>query len=162
MKTDLHQLAIQVGTLLKQHAFVLAAAESCTGGLLSETITSVPDSSQWFDRGFITYSNHSKQEMLGVAENTIEQFDAVSSETVREMAEGALKNSKANIAIAITGYAGPTGGTDDASLGTVWFGIAMQGKGTLTFFQHFLGERNEIRKQAVVFVLQKLIEILKD
>ena len=162
METDLHKLAIQVGKSLSQHSIMLTTAESCTGGLLSQTITSVPDSSTWFERGFVTYSNQAKLEMLQVSSSTLEKFDAVSEETVIEMAEGALfKAGDADVSVAITGYAGPTGGTENAPLGTIWFAIAGTEKETITFRQRFIGNREEVRREAVVFILQKLIEVLE-
>ena len=137
--------------LLAQHK-VLATAESCTGGALSAAITSVPGSSQWFERGFITYSNESKVEMLCVRLNTLETYGAVSEETAREMVLGALQNSRATIAISITGIAGPDGGTKQKPVGTVCFGWGFHDD-IQTCTQHFSGDRAIIRAQAVEFAL---------
>ena len=114
-------LATQVGEALKAHGLMLATAESCTGGGVAQAITEVAGSSAWFERGFVTYSNLSKQQMLGVRESTLMQHGAVSEMTVREMVEGALKHSNAQVALAVSGIAGPDGGTPDKPVGTVWF-----------------------------------------
>ena len=110
-EATLFELAERVGTALKTRAMMLATAESCTGGWVGEAVTAVPGSSRWFDRGFITYTNEAKQEMLGVSATTLEQHGAVSERTVREMASGALNNSRAQVALAISGIAGPGGVT---------------------------------------------------
>jgi nicotinamide-nucleotide amidase len=114
-------LAAQVGGLLKSHGLMLATAESCTGGGVAQAITEVAGSSAWFERGFITYSNLSKQQMLGVRETTLRQHGAVSEATVREMVAGALQHSAAQVSLAVSGIAGPDGGTADKPVGTVWF-----------------------------------------
>src|SRR3990170_6882256 len=114
-------LAAQVGALLKAHGLMLATAESCTGGGVAQAITDVAGSSAWFERGFVTYSNLAKQQMLGVSEATLKQYGAVSEAVVREMVAGALKNSTAQVALAVSGIAGPDGGTADKPVGTVWF-----------------------------------------
>src|SRR3990167_5136864 len=115
---NLEPLAKELGTTLKPRGLLLATAESCTGGGLSYWITSVPGSSDWYERGFVTYSNAAKIEMLGVRSATLEKFGAVSEEIAREMALGALAHSKANVSIAVTGIAGPDGGTPDKPVGT--------------------------------------------
>ncbi|MDE2311380.1 MAG: nicotinamide-nucleotide amidohydrolase family protein, partial [Betaproteobacteria bacterium] len=114
-------LAAQVGGLLKAQGLMLATAESCTGGGVAQAITDVAGSSAWFERGFIAYSNQAKQQMLGVSEATLNQHGAVSEATVREMAAGALQRSGAHVALAVSGIAGPDGGTPDKPVGTVWF-----------------------------------------
>src|SRR5258708_6846429 len=119
MENNITILAERVGQLLKAHKLMLTTAESCTGGQIAEAITQIAGSSQWFDRGFVTYSNAAKQEMLGVKKITLEQAGAVSAETAAEMAEGALRHSHAQISIAVTGIAGPTGGSVDKPVGTV-------------------------------------------
>ncbi len=111
----MHALSEQLGTLLKQHHLKLATAESCTGGQLAQTITAIPGSSAWFERGFISYSNLSKQELLGVSEKTLNHYGAASQETAAEMAKGVLKKSPADVSLAITGIAGPDGGTKKPS-----------------------------------------------
>jgi nicotinamide-nucleotide amidase len=157
---NLSSLAQQLGELLKLRQWMIATAESCTGGQLSTAITDIPGSSKWFDRGFITYSNSAKNEMLGVKLNSINQFGAVSSEVAKEMAEGALYHSNANITVSITGIAGPLGGMPDKPLGTVFFGIAMEDSLTQTFHECFQGDRIAIRTQATVFALKKVIDFL--
>ncbi|HVV68419.1 MAG TPA: nicotinamide-nucleotide amidohydrolase family protein [Gammaproteobacteria bacterium] len=150
---ELQTLATRLGELLKQRGHLLAVAESCTGGWLSETITSIAGSSTWFDRGFITYSNQAKQDMLGVKHSTLTQFGAVSAQTVQEMAEGALTHSRAHCTIAITGIAGPEGGSIEKPVGTVWIAAAAIGKLTQLVCYHFEGDREMIRRQAVICAL---------
>src|SRR4030067_3796017 len=119
-------LAAQVGGLLKAHGLKLATAESCTGGGVAHAVTDVAGSSAWFERGFITYSDLAKQQMLGVSEATLKQHGAVSEAVVREMVAGALANSAAQVALAVTGIAGPDGGTPDKPGGTGWFSWGSQ------------------------------------
>lgn len=148
--------------LLKQRRYKLVTAESCTAGLLAAEITSVSGSSDWFDRGFVTYSNESKQEMLAVKSETLEKFGAVSEETAREMAEGALQKSHATISLSVTGIAGPDGGTPEKPVGTVWFAWASKGLfDTFSLVQHFEGDRTSIRRQATQFALETLYHKLK-
>ena len=117
-------LAQQVGAALKEHGMTLVTAESCTGGGVAQAITMISGSSDWFDRGFVTYSNTSKEEMLGVSPDTLEQHGAVSEQTVREMVDGALQYSRAQVALSVSGVAGPTGGTPEKPVGMVWFAWA--------------------------------------
>ena len=137
----------------------LVTAESCTGGLLSSLLTQEAGSSKWFDRGFVTYSNNSKIDSLGVQEETLESFGAVSQEVANEMSTGALKNSEANLAISITGVAGPEGGSLTKPVGTVYFSIANQEKVILEHKSDFDGSRETIRKESVLFVLNKLLNL---
>jgi len=160
MSQHLTELAQHIGLALQQKQIRLTTAESCTGGLVAQTITSVPESSKWFDRGFVTYSNESKQEMLGVQSETIEQWGAASEHTVKEMAEGALTHSHAQISLAITGIAGPSGGTPEKPVGTIWFALAGKNIDTQAITKHFQGDRQAIRQQAVEFVLNYLLEML--
>lgn len=151
--------ASRLGAALKQKGEVLALAESCTGGLASATITEIPGSSAWFERGFVTYSNTAKVEMLGVLPETLEIFGAISEQTAREMVVGALKHSHASIAISITGIAGPDGGTPEKPVGTVCFAWVHAGK--LVSATHKLnGNRQEIRHQSVVAALGGLLKLL--
>ncbi len=113
-------MAEQVGKLLVAHNMMLVTAESCTGGGLSQAITSIPGSSEWFERGYVTYSNEAKQELLDVRAETLARYGTVSEEVVSEMAEGALRHSRAHISVAVTGIAGPEGGVPDKPVGTVW------------------------------------------
>jgi nicotinamide-nucleotide amidase len=158
--TTLESLSIVLGAALKARAYSLALAESCTGGMVSEAITGVAGSSAWFDRGFITYSNAAKVEMLGVAEQTLIKFGAVSEEIAWEMALGALKNSQAQIAGSITGIAGPDGGTAEKPVGTVCFAWAESKAIRQSTTRQFIGNREEIRQQAAKFMMIKLIERL--
>ncbi|OGS90927.1 MAG: damage-inducible protein CinA [Gallionellales bacterium GWA2_60_18] len=154
-------LAAQVGGLLKAHGLMLATAESCTGGGVAQVITGVAGSSAWFERGFVTYSNLAKQEMLGVSEATLVQHGAVSEAAAREMVAGALQHSAAQVALAVSGIAGPDGGTADKPVGTVWFAWGIRNGMTLARLHHLSGDRAEIRAQAVHIALQGVVDILK-
>ena len=154
-------LAAELGAILKARGYMLALAESCTGGMVAEAITSVAGCSAWFDRGFVTYSNQAKIDMLGASAQTLETFGAVSEETAREMALGALKHSPAHIAGSITGVAGPNGGTADKPVGTVCFAWAEINQPTITMTKNFDGNRREIRQQATTFLMRQLIDQLK-
>ena len=161
---ELEKLATELGTALKSRGFMLVLAESCTGGMVAQAVTSVAGSSAWFDRGFVTYSNAAKIDMLGISAETLAKFGAVSEQTAAEMALGclkapALKHSQAHIAGSITGIAGPDGGTADKPVGTVSFGIA-QANQYITITQHFTGNREQIRQQAAAFLIQQLIQWL--
>ncbi|MBT9614308.1 MAG: nicotinamide-nucleotide amidase [Burkholderiales bacterium] len=158
---DLNQLAEQIGAALKSHGLMLASAESCTGGWVGEVVTSVAGSSHWYDRGFITYTNESKQEMLGVSAQTLAEFGAVSEQTVREMAAGALKHSRAHITLAISGIAGPGGATPDKPVGTVCIAWATRNSAGLSQTFHFHGDRAEVRRQAVVAALQGVLRMIE-
>ncbi|MES2501783.1 MAG: nicotinamide-nucleotide amidohydrolase family protein [Pseudomonadota bacterium] len=153
-------LATELGATLKARGFVLALAESCTGGMAAQAITSVAGSSAWFDRGFVTYSNQAKIDMLGVNNQTLIQFGAVSEQTAAEMAQGALKFSLAQISASITGIAGPDGGTADKPVGTVCFGFALINS-VKTSTQHFVGKRESVRQQASIYAISQLIELIR-
>ncbi len=153
-------LAAQVGGLLKAHGLMLATAESCTGGGVAQAITEVAGSSAWFERGFVTYSNLSKQQMLGVSEATLARYGAVSEATVREMVAGALANSTAQVALAVSGIAGPDGGTPDKPVGTVWFAWGVKQDGVLVYRHRFEGTRTDIRAHAVRVALQGVLDLL--
>lgn len=157
---DLETLATKVGQELQRRKLVLATAESCTGGWVAQIITACPNSSQWFDRGFVTYTNTAKQEMLGVSETILSQNGAVSEKTARAMAEGALAHSQAQVALSITGIAGPTGGTPEKPVGTVWFAWAGADRNTIAARYLFDGDRQGIRRQAVERALQQLIQFI--
>ncbi len=158
---ELATLSIELGAALKAHGFILALAESCTGGMVAQTVTSVAGSSAWFDRGFVTYSNQAKIDMLGVSAQTLETFGAVSEQIAAEMAFGALKRSQAHIAGSITGIAGPNGGTADKPVGTVCFAWAEANQPTITMTKNFDGNRGKIRQQATTFLMRQLIDQLK-
>ncbi len=158
---DLVALARAAGERLAQSRYLLATAESCTGGWIAQALTSVPGSSGWFDRGFVTYSNAAKCEMLGVDAALLARFGAVSAETARAMAEGALARARAQVALAVTGIAGPSGGAPEKPVGTVWFAWAGAGRKTLSRRHRFDGDRQAIRRQAVAAALEGLIEFLR-
>ena len=155
-------LATLAGARLKERGLKLAAAESCTGGWVAQAITAIAGSSEWFERGFVTYSNEAKQEMLGVRAETLSAHGAVSEATAREMASGALAHSRAQVAVAITGVAGPTGGTKDKPVGMVWFAWARQGAVVESAMRHFDGDRDGVRRQSVIAALQGVLERLEE
>ena len=152
-------LIIKLASQCLERDISLVTAESCTGGLLSSLLTQEAGSSKWFDRGFVTYSNNSKIDSLGVRGETLENFGAVSQEVANEMSKGALKNSEANLGISITGIAGPEGGSLAKPVGTVYFSIANQEKVILEHKSDFKGSRETIRKESVIFVLNKLLNL---
>jgi nicotinamide-nucleotide amidase len=154
------KLAAQVGEALKSHGMMLATAESCTGGGVAQAITEVAGSSAWFERGFVTYSNLSKLQMLGVRESTLNQHGAVSEMTVLEMVAGALQFSTAQVALSVSGIAGPEGGTADKPVGTVWFAWGIKDGETLAKRYQLSGNRAEVRAQAVCIALQGVINLL--
>ncbi|NIW86814.1 MAG: nicotinamide-nucleotide amidohydrolase family protein [Gammaproteobacteria bacterium] len=158
----IHHLAARVGGALKDHGLVLATAESCTGGWVAQAITSVAGSSRWFERGFVTYSNRAKQEMLGVLAATLEAHGAVSEEVVREMALGALAHSAAQVSVAITGIAGPEGGTPDKPVGMVWLAWARTNGAVDCRVRHYTGDRRHIRQQAVMDGLHGVLDIVAE
>lgn len=157
---ELLDMAHLLGQKLHEKGWMLTTAESCTGGWLAQLITAIPGSSAWFDRGFITYSNQSKQDMLGVSAESLETHGAVSEETVQEMAAGALKNSRAHISASISGIAGPGGGTRQKPVGMVCNGWATADGMTLSTTCRLSGDREEIRSRAVAAALRGLIELL--
>ena len=156
------KLAAQVGELLKSHGLMLATAESCTGGGVAQAITEVAGSSAWFERGFVTYSNLSKQQMLAVRETTLRQHGAVSEMTVREMVAGALANSAAQVALSVSGIAGPGGGTAGKPVGTVWFAWGVKNGETHAQRYQLDGKRDEVRSQAVRIALQGIADLLEN
>lgn len=149
-----------VANLMLKKKFYLATAESCTGGLIAAACTDLAGSSQWFDRGFVTYSNAAKTDMLGVDAALITQFGAVSAEVAAAMAQGAVNNSKSHVSLAVTGVAGPTGGSAEKPVGTVWIGWCVDGQAT-TELCHFDGDRATVRALTVQRALQGLIERLQ-
>ena len=153
-------LAARVGEALKSRGWMLATAESCTGGGIAQAVTAVAGSSAWFERGFVTYSNLSKQQMLGVRDATLVAHGAVSEAPVREMAQGALRHSAAQVALAVSGIAGPGGGTPEKPVGTVWLAwITVDGR-IMATRKYFPGDRDEVRAQAVRAALQGLLDLL--
>lgn len=158
---ELVLLAEELGAHLKQRKEVLALAESCTGGMAAVAVTSVAGSSAWFDRGFVTYSNQSKMDALGMNAQTLEEYGAVSEQTAVAMAQGALKNSQASIAGSITGIAGPDGGTKQKPVGTVCFAWVHADGRLKRSTQLFRGDRAQIRHQATEHMLLGLMGMLK-
>ena len=156
-ESSLYLLAELAGKSLSQHGLKVASAESCTGGGVMSALTDIPGSSGWCEGGFITYSNAAKQQLLGVPESVLDQCGAVSEETVRAMAEGALTRCDASVTVAVSGIAGPDGGTKTKPVGTVW--IAWSGIGQQTAAQRFLfdGDRASVRRQTVYAALDGLI-----
>lgn len=151
-------LATLVGARLKAKGLKLATAESCTGGWVAQAVTSVSGSSEWFDRGFVTYTNEAKREMLGVRAETLAAHGAVSEHTAREMACGALDYSGAGVAVAVTGVAGPTGGSAEKPVGMVCFAWALRGGAVESETRRFEGDREAVRRQSVIRSLQGLLE----
>jgi nicotinamide-nucleotide amidase len=160
MDTTLYDLAERVGLALKGAGLMLATAESCTGGWVGQAVTMVPGSSDWFDRGFIVYSNAAKLEMLDVMPDTVERFGAVSEETARDMALGALDRSSAQVAVAVSGIAGPDGGTPEKPVGTVSLAWAHRNGRVRTETVHFPGDRDEVRRRSVARALEGILEIV--
>ena len=154
------ELARKVGRRLKSANAVLVTAESCTGGWAAQAITSVAGSSEWFERGFVVYSNAAKLELLGVRAETLQRHGAVSEQTAAEMASGALARSKASIALSITGVAGPGGGSPDKPVGTVCFAWAASGGAVTSETLHLAGDRESVRRQSVVHALQGVLKAL--
>ncbi|MFZ2315734.1 MAG: CinA family protein [Gammaproteobacteria bacterium] len=157
MSDELMELAKKVGKCLKNRGLSVTTAESCTGGGVAYWLTTIPGSSAWFDRGFITYSNEAKVNLVSVSVQTLENYGAVSEQTAREMAEGALHHSKADIAVGITGIAGPGGGSSTKPVGTVWIAWAAHGKQTIAQVNVYPGDRLAIRQQAIKTALIGLL-----
>ena len=149
----------QLADVLRSRGWMLATAESCTGGLIAGACTDLSGSSDWFERGFISYSNAAKTELLGVDAGLIEQHGAVSEVVARAMAFGAVRRSQARVSVAVTGVAGPTGGTAQKPVGTVWFGFQVDGVLTSELRQ-FDGDRAAVRHATVRHALQRLLELL--
>ena len=152
-------LAKDIGARLKTAGEQLVTAESCTGGWVAQIVTAVAGSSAWFERGFVTYSDSAKEELLGVRGETLARHGAVSEETAREMALGALARSKAGVAVAVTGIAGPSGGSPDKPVGTVCFAWADR-RGARSETRHFSGDRESVRRQSVVHALEGVLRAL--
>ncbi|VYT97918.1 nicotinamide-nucleotide amidase [Metakosakonia massiliensis] len=154
--SELMQLSERIGRALKARRASVTTAESCTGGWVAKVITDIAGSSAWFERGFVTYSNEAKSQMIGVKPETLAAHGAVSEPVVVEMAIGALKAARADYAISISGIAGPDGGSDDKPVGTVWFGFASVSGQGITRRECFPGDREAVRRQATAYALQTL------
>ncbi|MBT8116577.1 MAG: nicotinamide-nucleotide amidase [Gammaproteobacteria bacterium] len=158
--SDLKDLSKQLAKVLLDKGMQLAVAESCTGGWLAKCLTDIAGSSTWFERGFVTYSNAAKREMLGVSAGTLAEHGAVSEAVVREMAQGVLAHSPADIAVAISGIAGPGGGTPDKPVGTVCFAWAARDGFAEVVTCRFDGDRDAVRRHAVRHALERLPDLL--
>ncbi|EHN65563.1 MULTISPECIES: CinA family protein [Comamonas] len=154
--SGIEELVRQLAARLTEKGWMLATAESCTGGMIAAACTDLAGSSQWFERGFVTYSNEAKTEMLGVPAELIAKHGAVSEEVVRAMAEGAIRNSRAQVSIAVTGVAGPSGGSAEKPVGTVWFGWNVDGC-SISELQQFAGGRFAVRAATLRHALAGLL-----
>ncbi|MGL4204901.1 MAG: CinA family protein [Aeromonadaceae bacterium] len=165
MQESIEALAVHLGLALKGRGWMASTAESCTGGGVAYAITEVPGSSAWFDRSFITYSNEAKQQMLGVDEALLATHGAVSEPVVQAMALGALRHSQAQLSVAISGVAGPQGGSPDKPVGTVWMAWACGEKSEQAVVNshcfHFTGERGAVREQAILAALQGMCKLIQ-
>ncbi|AXH62482.1 nicotinamide-nucleotide amidase [Providencia huaxiensis] len=160
----LETLSIQVGLKLKEQGKTVTTAESCTGGWVAKVLTDISGSSDYFQRGFVTYSNEAKHQMIGVKDESLQRYGAVSQQVVTEMATGALQEASADFAVSVSGIAGPGGGSVEKPVGTVWFGFAQKQADQTVFVttQHrvFQGNRNEVRFQSTVYILETLLKQL--
>ena len=159
MNSPTQPLVERLAAQLQQRQWMLATAESCTGGLIAGACTDLSGSSNWYERGFVSYSNTAKVELLGVDMSLVKKHGAVSEEVARAMAAGALARSRAQVAVAVTGVAGPTGGTPDKPVGLVWFGFALPDR-VLTEQMNFSGDRAAVRAATVLHALRRLNELL--
>jgi nicotinamide-nucleotide amidase len=157
-ENQLRQLSVLAGEKLEAQGRWITCAESCTGGGIAKAITDIAGSSAYFDRGFVTYSNAAKHDLLGVNEATLAAHGAVSEEVVREMAIGALRAAQADLALSVSGIAGPDGGSAEKPVGTVWFGFAGSDGRGLSRKMQFEGDRDAVRLQATIFALQTAID----
>ncbi|HEY1891685.1 MAG TPA: nicotinamide-nucleotide amidase [Steroidobacteraceae bacterium] len=161
---DLYRLAEDVGRELLDAGWRIVTAESCTAGWIAKALTDVPGSSQWVDSGYVTYSNSAKMRDVGVSSRTLDEHGAVSEATVREMANGALRAAAVELAIAVSGIAGPDGGTAEKPVGTVWFAVATseaRGTATVSERRRFEGDRDQVRRQAVDQALRLALRLVR-
>lgn len=154
-------VVLEIAALFLKNQWRLATAESCTGGLVASSITALAGSSDWFERGYVTYSNQAKSEDIGVDTHLIEQHGAVSEEVARAMAQGAKQSSRSNVTLSITGIAGPTGGSTEKPIGTIWFAWALHDGSVVAEKKLFSGDREAIRVQACDYSLARLLELSK-
>ena len=159
---NVYQVLVErlAGELTRRNAYI-ATAESCTGGWISKVLTDMPGSSAWFEYGFVSYGNNAKIALLNVDPALIEKYGAVSGEVAEAMVTGALEASGAQLALAVTGIAGPDGGTPDKPVGTVWFAFAAAGRGVVSACQHFEGDRDTVRRQTVSTALTGVLKYLE-
>lgn len=161
---DLYRLAEEVGRRARAAGWRIVTAESCTAGWIAKALTDVPGSSQWVDSGYVTYSNTAKIRDVGVSPQTLSEHGAVSEATVREMANGALRATGVEMAIAVSGIAGPDGGTAGKPVGTVWFGVATpeeRGTAAVCECRQFTGDRDQVRRQSVDYALRLALRLLQ-
>ncbi|MCG7201622.1 nicotinamide-nucleotide amidase [Marinobacter pelagius] len=158
---ELAQTGVRLGKLLQEQGRTIATAESCTGGWVAKVLTDRAGSSAYVMAGLVTYSNSAKQALLGVAEETLEQYGAVSEPVVRQMVAGAIRAAGVDVAVAISGVAGPGGGTPDKPVGTVWFAWGSGPDQTRATVRHFDGDRDDVRRQSVLFALQAVTGFLE-
>lgn len=161
MAIDNEELAQRLGDKLRDLGATVTTAESCTGGGVAFSMTAIPGSSRWFDRGFVTYTNRSKREMLGVSTDILAKFGAVSEKTARAMAAGALQHSQAQYVLAVTGIAGPGGGTTEKPVGTVCFAWAGIGRDVISKTMVFSGDRSAVRQQSIQTALQGMLDFIQ-
>lgn len=154
-------LSEDVSAALRARGYKMASAESCTGGLISAAMTEITGSSEIFDRGFVTYSNEAKMDLLGVQKSTLDSVGAVSEQTALEMAEGALRHSLADIAVSVTGIAGPGGGSPEKPVGLVYIGVGLRGQKALAFKHNFSGDRRSVREQSVAAALTHILDLIE-
>lgn len=154
------ELVTRIAEKLKAENARVSTAESCTGGWLAKTLTDLPGSSDWFEYGFVSYGNNAKQDQLAVPAETLDRYGAVSAEAAEAMARGALSRSGAELAVAVTGIAGPDGGSADKPVGTVWFAWVRRGQDPISRCRCFDGDRDAVRRQSVVAALSGLLELL--
>jgi nicotinamide-nucleotide amidase len=152
-------LCAQLATVLQERGWMLATAESCTGGMIAAACTELSGSSNWFERGFVTYSNEAKTDLLGVDPGLIAKHGAVSEVVARAMAFGAIRHSRAQVSVAVTGVAGPTGGSPEKPVGLVWFGFQVDGL-LASESRHFPGDRAAVRIATVEYALRRMLELL--
>ena len=157
---ELRDLAQQLGKCMTAKGLKLATAESCTGGWLAKIITDIPGSSAWFIGSVVSYSNEAKHSLLGVSEITLNEFGAVSGETVLEMSDGLFSHTEADIVVSISGIAGPDGGSDEKPVGLVWLSWGKRDKSVFATPFHFDGDREEVRKLSVKQALDNLLDLL--
>ena len=154
------RLVEKLASRLKERGWNIATAESCTGGWIAKCCTDLAGSSAWFERGFVSYSNRAKQELLGVNGSSLEQAGAVSRAVAIEMAQGARQRAGVHAALAVTGVAGPDGGTPDKPVGTVWFAWSLEGRAVHSEVMQFRGDRDAVRRQTVAHALVGLVELM--
>lgn len=162
MNDYIYEIASELYHLLKANKMTVSTAESCTGGMISSALTAVPGMSECYGYGVVTYANEAKEKMLGVKAETLESYGAVSEQTACEMALGAVKLSGADVAVSVTGIAGPGGGTDQKPVGLVYIGFADKTGKCVAYKNLFGGDRNSVREQTVITALKVLIENIKN